>query len=123
MERKISKTKIEGRSSKKTNKNLAGAITLIKKKNPEFAKYLAMPVKKWAELNLDQIDKFTEDGESIFIPGKVLSSGELTKKLKIVAWNASEKAKEKMKILKTDFVEIMEEIKKNPELKNLRLIK
>jgi large subunit ribosomal protein L18e len=123
MERTISKTRIEGRSSKKTNKNLAEAITTIKKKNPEFAKHLAMSVKKWAEMNLDQIDRNVKEGEAVFIPGKVLSSGELTKKIKIVAWKASEKAQEKMKSSKVDFVEIIEEIKKNPELKNLRLIR
>ena len=123
MERIISKTKIESRSSKKTNKQLAEAITLIKKKNPEFAKELARPLKKWAELNLDQIDRMIKDGESVFVPGKILSSGELTKKVRIVAWKASEKALEKMKDSKTDFIEISEEIKKNPELKNLRLIR
>jgi len=123
MERKISKTRIERRSSKKTNKDLAEAITLIKKRNPEFAKQLAMPIKKWVELNLDQVDRIVKDGEAVFVPGKILSSGELTKKLKIVAWKASEKALEKMKSSKTDFVEVKEEIKKNPELKNLRLVR
>jgi large subunit ribosomal protein L18e len=123
MERKISKTKIESRSSKKTNKVLAEAITLIKKTNPEYAKQLAMPIKKWAELNLDQIDRATKDGESVFIPGKVLSSGKISKKLKIVAWKASEKALDKMKELKIEFNLVSEEIIKNPELKNLRLLR
>lgn len=123
MKKLISKTKIEKRSSKKTNKELAEAISIIKKKNPEFAKHLAMPVKKWAELNLDQIDILTKEGESVFIPGKILSSGDLTKKIKIVAWNASEKAKEKIEGAKTEFVLITEEIKKNPELKGLKLIR
>ncbi len=123
MERTISKTRVEVRSSKKTNKVLAEAITLIKKKNPDFAKHLAMPVKKWAELNLDQIDRATKDNDAIFIPGKVLGSGALTKKIRIVAWKASEKALDKMKEAKAEFVEVTEEIKKNPELKNLRLIR
>jgi large subunit ribosomal protein L18e len=123
MEKTISKTRIESRSSKKTNKELAEAITIIKKKNPEFAKHLAMPVKRWAELNLDQIDRMSKENEVLFVPGKILSSGELSKKLKIVAWNASEKAKQKMKDSKVEFVEILEEIKKNPELKDLRLIR
>lgn len=123
MERKTSKTKIESRSSTKTNKILAESITLIKKKNAEYAKHLAMPIKKWAELNLDQIDRATKDGDSVFIPGKVLSSGKISKKIKIVAWKASEKAVEKMNEAKVDFVLISEEIKKNPELKNLRLLK
>ncbi len=123
MNKIISKTKIESRSSKKTNKILAEAITLIKKNNAEFAKQLAMPLKKWAELNLDQIDRMTKDGEAIFIPGKILSTGSISKKLKIVAWKSSEKALEKMKEAKIDFVTVTEEIKKNPELKNLRLIR
>lgn len=123
MENIISKTKIESRSSKKTNKFLAEAITTIKKKNPEFAKNLAMPIKKWAELNLDEVDKKVNEGDAVFIPGKILGSGELTKKIKIVAWKASEKAIEKMKNSKTEFVEVIEEIKKNPELKNLRLLR
>lgn len=122
MEKTISKTRIEFRSSKKTNKALAEAITLIKKKNPEYAKHLAKPIKKWVEFNLDQLDRETKDGEAVFIPGKVLSSGELNKKIKIVAWKASEKAHEKMKASKVEFVEVIEEIKKNPELKNLRLL-
>lgn len=123
MKRQISKTKIESRSSTKTNKSLAEAITIIKKKNAEYAKHLAMPVKKWAELNLDQIDRATKEGDSVFIPGKVLSSGDINKKIKIVAWKASSSALEKMKAAKVDFVSVSEEIKKNPELKNLRLLR
>ena len=45
-----------------------------------------------------------------------------TKKLKIVAWSASEKAIEKMKAAKTEFVELTEEMKKNPQLKDLKLL-
>lgn len=119
----ISKTRIEQRSSRKTNKVLAEAITIIKKKNPEYARQLAMPVKKWAELNLSQIDREVKDGENIFVPGKILSSGEMTKKVRIVAWKFSEKALAKLKDAKCEAVEVTEEIKKNPELNKLRLLR
>jgi ribosomal protein L18E len=123
MERKISKTRIENRASKKTDKSLAEAINTIKKKNPEFAKYLAFPRRKRAEMNLDEIEKEVKEGEAIFIPGKILSSGELIKKIKIVGWKASKNAMDKIKSAKSEFIEITEEIKKNPELKGLRLLR
>jgi sialic acid synthase SpsE len=52
-----------------------------------------------------------------------LSSGDLTKKVRIVAWSISEKAKEKLKESKSEFVSIVEEIKKNAELKGVRILK
>ncbi len=120
MERKISKTKIEKRLQKKTNSDLVQTLILLKKKNPEIAKLLAMPLKKQAEINLSEIEKL---GKNVLVPGKVLSSGELTRKLKIVAWNASEKARGKIKKAGAEFVSVTEEIKKNPELKNLEILR
>jgi len=120
---KISKTKIEKRLRKKTNKELVGTIIKLKKTNVEIAKILAMPRKKWMAINLDLIEKKAKEGDKILVPGKVLSSGNLTKKIKIVAWAASEKAIEKIKQAKGEFVSMQDEMKKNPELKNLNLIK
>ncbi|MEM4330412.1 MAG: 50S ribosomal protein L18e [Candidatus Pacearchaeota archaeon] len=119
----ISKTEIEKKASKKTNKELAKAINIIKKSNIEIAAILAYPRRKRVELNLDYIDKHTKEGEKIIVPGKVLSEGSLTKKIKIVAWKFSEKSLEKIKKTKSEAVLITEEIKKNPELKELRLLK
>jgi len=120
---KISKTKIEKRLRKKTNSELVGAIIKLKKTNPEIAKILAMPRKKWIVINLDLIEKKAKEGDKILVPGKVLSSGNLTKKIKIVAWSASENAAEKIKRAKGEFISIKDEMKKNPELKNLNIIK
>jgi large subunit ribosomal protein L18e len=119
---KISKTRIEKRLRKKTNRELVGTIIKLKKTNVAIAKILATPRKKWIKLNLETIEKKTKEGDKILVPGKVLSSGNLTKKLKIVAWAASEKAIEKMKAAKTEFVLMPEEMKKNPQLKDLKLL-
>jgi len=117
----ISKTKIEKRLQQKTNPELVGAIIELKKTNPEIAKILAFPKKKWVALSLEQINKNTKEGDKVLVPGKVLSSGSLDKKIKLVAWNISEKAAEKIKS-KVDFVTIQEEIKKNPKLNDLKLL-
>jgi large subunit ribosomal protein L18e len=119
----ISKTQIENRMRQKANPILVNAIVQLKKTNPIVAKILAMPRKKRASLNLTQIDKMVKDGEKVFVPGKVLSSGDITKKVKIIAWNASEKAIEKIKAAKAEFVYLNDEIKTNKELKEVRILK
>ncbi len=122
MKRKISKTKIEEKALRKTNKDFAKLINKIKKVNLEFAYYLALPKRKRIEKNLEEINKKTKENEVVFVPGKVLSSGELTKKIKIVSWKFSEKALEKIKNYKSEAVLIEEELKKNPELKGVKLL-
>lgn len=116
----VSKTKIEKRMRKKTNPVLVKTIIELKKTNTDVAKFLAMPKRKWSSVNLYKI---SEIGKDVLIPGKVLSFGELDKKVKIVAWDASEKAKEKIKKAGGSFVEIVEEVKKNPELKDLEVLR
>jgi large subunit ribosomal protein L18e len=119
---KISKTKIENRMRSKRNPILVNTVVTLKKTNPAVAKLLVRPVKKAMSINLSELDRIVKDGESVLISGKVLSSGDLTKKVKIVAWSVSEKAREKIKEAKSEFVSIVEETKKNPELKGLRII-
>ena len=119
---KISKTKIENRMRSKRNPILVNTVVTLKKTNPAVAKLLVRPVKKAMSINLSELDRIVKDGESVLISGKVLSSGDLTKKIKIVAWSVSEKAREKIKEAKSEFVSIVEETKKNPELKGLRII-
>lgn len=123
IKQKLSKTRIERRMRTKTNPILVNTIVQLKKTNSEIAKLLAMPVKKQPVFNLSDLDEQLKDGEKVFVFGKILSAGELTKKVKIVAWSASEGAKEKMKEAKVEFVSLVEEIKKNPELKDLRIVK
>ena len=119
----VSKTKIEKRLKKKTNTRLVRALIKLKKKNPVVGKILVEPVKKSLWVNLKDIEKKAGGVTKILVPGKILSSGELTKKIKVVAWGASEKAIEKMKKSGVEFVYLSDEIKKNPELKELVVVR
>lgn len=105
---------------KKMDLDLVETIIKLKKANPQFAKELAKPKRKWASINLEKLNSVKGD---VFIPGKLLSYGKLDSPKKIVAWSASEKALEKINAVKGNFVTIIEEIKKNPELKKLELMK
>lgn len=53
----------------------------------------------------------------VVIPGKVLSQGEIKKKIRVVAYKFSEKAKEKLLKEKIQISSIMDEIKRILKLK------
>jgi len=117
---KISKTKIEKRMKQKMDIELVNTIIKLKKTNPVVAKELAKPKRRWPAVNLKEIDMVEGD---VLVAGKILSAGDLSSKKKIVAWAASEKALEKIKDAKGNFVYITEEIKKNPELNGFNILK
>ena len=64
-----------------------------------------------------------KEKDIVIIPGKVLSQGEIDKKIKIVAFEFSEKAREKLSRSKTEFSSINEEIKKNPNGIGIKILK
>jgi len=120
-----SKTKIEKQIQRKTNSELVKTIIASKKKDNwmEVAEIISGPRRKRIDVNLDEINKKTKEGETIVIPGKVLSQGEVDKKIKVVALSFSEKAKEKLLKSKCEISNIIEEIKKNPQAKNIKVLK
>ncbi len=121
----ISKTKIKSRRRGKTNPELAETINLATK-NPnwlEIAKVLSASTRKQPAINLSNIDKNAVLGDTIIIPGKVLSQGELTKRIKICSFSVSKQAKEKIKSAKSEFAYLIEEIKNNPKAEGIKIVK
>ena len=119
------KTYIEKQTKRKTNPELIETIRLAKKhtKWQEVAGVLSSSRKMWKNANIEEIDKATKEGDVIVIPGKVLSEGEINKKIRVVAFNFSERAKEKLLKSKCELLTIIEEIKKNPEAKGIKILK
>lgn len=119
--------------AKKNNKKNPVLISLIhdlkkqanEKDKPiwkDIAKRLEKPSRNWPEVNLDRISKYTGDKETALIAGKVLSDGDLTKKVTIAAWSFSEKSKEKIKQAGGKTITIDELMKNNPDGKNIRIL-
>jgi len=119
--------------AKKTNKKNPMLISLIqdlKKQSSEkdialwkdIAKRLEKSSKNWPEVNLNRISRYTGDKETALIAGKVLSDGDLTKKITIAAWAFSEKSKEKIKQAGGKSITIQELMKDNPDGKNIRIL-
>lgn len=118
-----SKTKIEKQAKRKLNPELVETIFLAKKNKNwiKVAEMLTRPKKKFIRVNLNKINKEVKEGEKIVVPGKILGGGNLQKKIKIIAFSFSNSAIEKIKKANSEFSYIKEEIKINPEAKNLRI--
>ena len=120
-----SKTKIEKQTLKKRNPEIVETIRAAKKKEKwiKIAGILSGSRRKMPILNLTYINKNSKEGDIIVVPGKVLSQGEINKKIKVVAFGFSEKAREKLMKSKSDPTIILEEIKKNPDAKGVKVLR
>ncbi len=119
------KTTIEKQLKRKTNIELVKTIISAKKNKGwiKIAETLSGPSRKRANVNIERIEQESVKGEIIVIPGKVLSLGEINKKIKVVALNFSDNAKEKLLNSKCEIISILEEIKKNPQAKGIKILK
>ena len=120
------KTKISKQEERKSNPILVETIRAAKKSGSDewlkVAGILSGPRRNQATINLDALEKATKEGDSIVFPGKILSQGEITKKIAVIAFNFSGKSKEKLLKTKSQSLTILEEIKKNPEAKGLKFL-
>jgi len=121
----ISKTKIKKNLEKKTNPELVGIINLTRKQKAwlPLAKILAGPTRNYVDCNLKELNEKVAAGEIAVIPGKVLSNGDINKKVKLCALSFSKSAADKLKKSKIEFCTIGDEIKKNPEAKGVKIIR
>ena len=75
------------------------------------------------EVQIPFLQKTLENFEILPLVVGDINPKEISKKIKIVANNFSERAIEKLEKSKTKFLKINEEIKINPDAKNLRILK
>ena len=116
--------------TKKTNPQLISLIEDLRKKAYEnkapiwkdIAERLEKPAQNWPEVTLTRIDTYIHEKETALVPGKVLSTGKLTKKVSIAAWAFSEKAHEKIKKAGGKALSIEDLVKHNPKGKDVRIL-
>ncbi|MBS3085407.1 50S ribosomal protein L18e [Candidatus Pacearchaeota archaeon] len=120
-----SKTKISKQTKKKTNPEIVNTIIAAKKQKAwvEVAGIISGPRRKQIIINLDYLNKNVKEGDTIAMPGKVLGQGEIKKKIRIAALDFSESAREKLLKSRCEIVPLIEEIKKNPSAKGVKIIK
>ncbi len=118
------------RKTETTNYELIKLIRFLRKQSNEnkaeiwrdIAEHLAKPRRKRLSVNLSRLDRHTQKNETIVVPGKVLSAGEISHPISVTAFAFSEKAKEKIKAANGKCVSFVDLVKKNPKGSDIRLI-
>ena len=87
-----------------------------------IARELERPTRIRRKVNLYKIEKNVRDGETALVPGKVLSLGNLSRKLTIAAYSFSDNALEKIKEAGAKAISINQLIKENPKGKKVRIM-
>ena len=73
-------------------------------------------------VNVYKIDRYARDGETVLVPGKVLSVGEINKPVAVAAVNFSAEAKRKIIEAKGKALSIKELLQSNPDGKKVRIL-
>ena len=84
-----------------TDPNTRAIINALKKTSTKHdvkiwkrvAELLSRPSRKRATVNVGKIERHTNDGDVIIVPGKILGSGTLTHKVTVAALNTSASAR------------------------------
>jgi len=112
------------------NLELAKTIRLLKSKANEheasiweaLAKKLERSRSRRCTVNLSRINRYSEEGETLTVPGKVLGAGKLNHKISVAAFSFSEEAKRKIEAAGGECLTFAALIKKNPKGKDLRIV-
>ena len=113
-----------------TNPQLLELIRFLKKKAVEnkaeiwrdIAERLAVSRRRRVAVNVSRINRYTEKGDIVVVPGKVLGAGKLEHKVTVAAFSFSETAKNKILKARGKCLTIQDLVKKNPKGSNVKII-
>ncbi len=88
----------------------------------EIAKILEKPRRDAIEVNLTKLNRVCKNNETVIVPGKILSYGELKKPITIAASSFSMGAVEKITKSGGKIFTINDLIKSNPKGKDVRIV-
>jgi large subunit ribosomal protein L18e len=88
----------------------------------ELAKRLEGPRRARAEVNLSQLNRFTSEGNTIIVPGKVLAAGSLDHPISVAAFKFSEAARRKITAAGGRALTIPQFLEENPGGRGVRLM-
>ncbi|MCE4614914.1 MAG: 50S ribosomal protein L18e [Desulfurococcales archaeon] len=88
----------------------------------DIAEHLLKPARQKVYVNLSKINRYTREGDIVVVPGKVLGSGALEKKVTVAAFSFSEKAVEKIENSGSSVVTINELLEKGVSSSDVKII-
>lgn len=113
-----------------TNPELVSTIRFLKKSAKEhdariwnkIAEALSRTRRKRIAVNLSRVNRYSKDGETIIVPGKVLAAGEVDHKVTVSAFAFSHVAMTKIEKAKGKCLSYAELVKKNPKGTGVKII-
>ena len=87
-----------------------------------IATELEGPTSRRRAVNLSRINKYSKANDTVIVPGKVLSMGDLNKKVTIAAYTFSKTALDKINLSGSKAISINELVKQNPKGSKVRII-
>ena len=87
----------------------------------DVAERLEKPRRRYAEVNLSKINRYARDGETVLVPGKVLGSGRLERRVTVAALGFSKSAYESINAVGR-CMSIEELMRENPKGSNVRIM-
>ena len=115
---------------KATNPELIALIRDLKKKSREnqtelwldLAERLSSSKRSRIAFNVSRLNRYTKDGETVAVPGKVLGAGKADHPITVAAFAFSDRAKSKIMKAKGNCLSIRDLMEKNPAGKNVKLM-
>ncbi len=113
------------------NQTLIDTITALEKASEESGKAIWKALaadldkakRKRVAVNLSRIERHTAEGEVVAVPGKVLAAGDLSKPVKIAAFQFSEGALEKIKNAQAEAMSLTELLDSGIQPSQIRIMK
>jgi large subunit ribosomal protein L18e len=118
---------IERKTSLKIRETVESLLEISRENNSslwrDVAKRLSETRQNYADLNVGKISKLSKDGDIIVVPGKILGSGYMEKKVKLAALEVSDKAMKKIKDSGSEFIQLIELAKQMPQATNIKIMR
>ncbi|MDD5171654.1 MAG: 50S ribosomal protein L18e [Candidatus ainarchaeum sp.] len=112
---------------KKDNQILLSLIETLNRTEKPFWKKVAYelsrPRRQRAEVNLSKLDAYSGEEGTVIVPGKVLASGSVSKKVNVAAFAFSERAKQLISAAGGKAMTIESLHKSNPEGRGVMILK
>ncbi|GGM73153.1 50S ribosomal protein L18e [Thermogymnomonas acidicola] len=88
----------------------------------DIARRLTGPRRNYSAVNLAKLDRLTSEGDVAVVPGAVLGTGRLTKKITVAGFKASASARRKIEEAGGRYVSLEELASENPKGTGIKII-
>lgn len=124
--REVYKTKMD-KYADPTNPVLIETLELLEKQDQDIwsavRENLGKVNRDRPEVNISQVERITEEGDTVVIPGKLLGSGRLTKEVNVAAFSASKSARQQVEDEGGEYMFIRDLVEENPEGSEVKIVK